>query len=86
MVDYHGEIAERVRGVFGDIAEKILKIEEQRLGLRPGRPISENDLQTLANDLKELSQRVAGAEMAERVYAAVLEIAKESPSAHKGGH
>lgn len=68
-------VAERVRFIFGDVAEKILKIEEQKLGISPQGPLSEEDLRRLAEDLKDLSQRMAGTELSRRVYEEILGLA-----------
>lgn len=78
-------VAEKVRFIFGDVAEKILKIEEQRLGISPERPLTEEDLKRLANDLKELSQRMAGNEISSRVYDEVLQLARGQSSGSAPG-
>ncbi len=64
-------VAERVRWVFGDVAETILKTEEKRIGA-PLDKLSAEDAQVLAEDLKELSLRMAGPELANRVYQEVI--------------
>lgn len=85
MPDIHSQISERVRWVFGDMAEKILKIEQQRLGLKPGQKLSPEDLERLASDLRELSEKMAGSELAERVYDAVHALARgDDPDGKKG--
>lgn len=65
-------VADRVRWVFGDVAETILKQEEERLGSVMEKMDSE-EMEKLASDLKELSLKMAGPELAERVYREVME-------------
>ena len=69
-------VAERVRFVFGDVAEQILRIEEQKLGIPSQNPLTEKDLQRLADDLQALSQRMAGEELSRRVREEVLKLAQ----------
>lgn len=77
-------VADRVRFIFGDVAEKILKIEEEKLGISPQGPLSSGDLERLAQDLKELSTRMAGEELARRVHEEVLSLARASAAPAKG--
>jgi cystathionine beta-lyase/cystathionine gamma-synthase len=60
-------VAEKVRWVFGDVAEQILKIEEERHGMLIGNNMSPEDAERLLKDLKELSLRMAGPSLADRV-------------------
>ena len=69
------EVAERVRFVFGDVAEKILQIEEQKLGIHPPTPLKTEDVQRLAEELRELSARMAGEELSKRLYAEIMRLA-----------
>jgi hypothetical protein len=78
-------VAERVRFIFGDVAERILKIEEEKLGISPQGPLGEKDLTRLAEDLKELSARMAGEEMAKRVHQEILALAA-GPTLSSEGH
>ncbi len=64
-------VADRVRWVFGDVAETILRTEEKKFGT-PLEKLSSQEISILAEDLKELSLRMAGPELANRVYDAVL--------------
>jgi hypothetical protein len=66
-------VAERVRWVFGDVAEQLLKIEEERLGAKITNDMSPQDRDRLAKDLKELSLKMAGPLLADRVYAEVVQ-------------
>lgn len=67
------------------MAEKILQIESQRLGLKAGQKLSPEDLERLASDLRELSEKMAGSELAERVYDAVHALARSEGEAPKKG-
>ncbi|MDE1819527.1 MAG: hypothetical protein KGJ23_00055 [Euryarchaeota archaeon] len=78
------EVAERVKFVFGDVAEKILQIEEQRLGIRPPTPLKPEDLRRLAEELRELSVRMAGEELSKRLYQEIMTLASEGESSEKG--
>lgn len=71
MAGIPDNVAEKVRVVFGDMAEKVIRIEEEKLGITPGSNLSTDQLLELAKDLRDLTRRIAGEELAERVYEAV---------------
>ncbi len=71
MAGIPDSVAEKVRVVFGDMAEKVIRIEEEKLGITPGSKLSTDQLLELAKDLRDLTRRIAGEELAERVYEAV---------------
>jgi hypothetical protein len=61
-------VAEKVRWVFGDVADQILKIEEQRHGILITDNMPSEDVDRLLKDLKELCLRMAGPALADRLY------------------
>jgi hypothetical protein len=69
-------LADRVRWVFGNVAEQILKIEEQRHGMLVAKEMTPEDKDLLLKDLRELCLKMAGPVLAERlceeVSAAIL--------------
>lgn len=77
-------VAERVRFVFGDVAEKIVKIQEAKLGIRPPTPLRTEDVQRLAEELKDLSARMAGEELSKRIYEEIMNLAEETRKAAAG--
>jgi hypothetical protein len=60
-------VAEKVRWVFGDVADQILKIEEQRNGILISDNMSPEDVEKLLKDLKALCLRMAGPALADRL-------------------
>jgi hypothetical protein len=70
--DVQDVVAERVRWVFGDVAETILRTEEKRIGASMEH-LDPDAVEALASDLKDLSMKMAGPELAERVYKEVLD-------------
>jgi hypothetical protein len=60
-------VAERVRWVFGNVAEQILKIEEERHGMLITKNMGPEEKEMLLKDLRELSLKMAGPVLAERV-------------------
>lgn len=77
-------VADRVRFVFGDVAEKILRIEEQKLGIRPPTPLKPEDVRRLAEELRDLAGRLAGEELSRRLYDEIVSLTK-SPGAETPG-
>lgn len=75
-------VADRVRFVFGDVAEKILRIEEQKLGIHPPTPLKPEDVQRLARELRDLAARLAGEELSKRLYEEILTLASSGAGPH----
>lgn len=71
MTRSQDDVTLRVRLVFGDVAERVLHIEQDRLGIRAGIPPTAEQTEELAKQLRDLARKVAGDELADRVYAAV---------------
>lgn len=66
-------VADRIRWIFGDVAEQIIKIEEERIGHALTGSVDAQEVERLAAELKELSLRMAGPWLADRVYEEVVD-------------
>lgn len=66
-------VAERIRWIFGDVAEQIIRIQEEKMGKNSTATLEPAEVERLANELKELSLRMAGPWLADRVYEEVME-------------
>lgn len=67
-------VADRVRWIFGDVADQILQLEEATLKAQVGKNLSPEHVEKIATDLRDLAQRMAGPWIADRVYLEVVEV------------